>query len=207
MSHKSRKQRVWDPVTRLFHWSLVVAVVTGWSLGRFGPTVLSVHYYMGYTVAALLVLRIYWGFRGPQPVRFRTFIYGPATTLVYIKRMAKRVPSHWPGHNPVGALSVFAMLAVLALQVATGLIADPDDFVNVGPLARWVEFDTARWAASAHRLSSKLLLALVGLHIGAILYYRFWKDEDLVRPMITGWKEVRDDHPKAPPKSDAMLDN
>ncbi|WP_298568949.1 cytochrome b/b6 domain-containing protein [uncultured Aliiroseovarius sp.] len=197
MEHSAPKKRIWDPVTRLFHWSLVIAVVTGWSLGRFGPTVLSLHYYMGYTVAGLLALRLYWGFRGPKPIRFRSFIYGPRATWAYVKRMTKRVPSHWPGHNPVGALSVFAMLAVLALQVGTGLFADPDDFVNAGPLAGWVDFDTARWAANTHRLSSKLLLALVVLHLGAILYYRFWKGEDLVRPMITGWKEVREDHPEA----------
>lgn len=197
MENSSQKKRIWDPVTRLFHWSLVVAVVTGWSLGRFGPSIMTVHYYMGYIVAALLVVRVYWGFRGPKPVRFTSFIYGPRKTLAYVKGMTKRVPSHWPGHNPVGALSVFAMLAVLGAQIATGLIADPDDFVNAGPLAGWVEFDTARWAASTHRLLSNLLLLLVVLHLGAILYYRFWKGEDLVRPMITGWKDVRDDHPEA----------
>ncbi|WP_371171226.1 cytochrome b/b6 domain-containing protein [Aliiroseovarius sp. 2305UL8-7] len=197
MEQPTERRLIWDIVTRLFHWSLVLAVVTGWSLGRFGPSIMTYHFYIGYAVAALLVIRVYWGFRGPKPVRFRSFIYGPKKTLGYVSGMAKRVPSNWPGHNPVGALSVFAMLVVLIAQVVTGLIADPDDFVNVGPLAGWVEFDTARWAASTHRLLSKLLLVLVGLHIAAILYYRFWKREDLVGPMITGWKEVRKDHPDA----------
>ncbi|MCI2394426.1 cytochrome b/b6 domain-containing protein [Aliiroseovarius sediminis] len=196
MQYSSQKKRIWDPLTRVFHWSLVVVVVTGWYLGRFGPTVMSLHYYMGYAVAGLLVVRLFWGIWGPKPVRFWSFIYGPRTTWNYIKNITKRTPSHWPGHNPVGALSVFAILAVLAAQIGTGLIADPDDFVNVGPLASWVEFDTARWAAGTHRLLSKILLALVVLHVGAILYYRFWKREDLVRPMITGWKEVRKDHPE-----------
>lgn len=198
MSHpNTEKRKIWDLFIRLFHWSLVIAVVSGWLLGRFGPSVMTLHYYAGYAVGGLLVLRVIWGFVGSKPARFGAFLYGPRAVLAYVRTMFRRAPSYWPGHNPVGALSVFALLGVLAAQVATGLIADPDDFVNVGPLAGWVEFDTARWAARTHRMMSNLLLALIGLHVGALLFYRLWKREDLLRPMITGWKEIRKDHPDA----------
>ena len=105
--------------------------------------------------------------------------------------MFLREPSYWPGHNPLGALSVIAMLAVLAAQVTTGLISDPEDYINVGPLASWVGSDVATGAVEWHELGSNLVLILVLLHVAIILFYRFWKREDLVTPMVTGSKEVR----------------
>lgn len=183
---------LWDPIIRLFHWGLVLAVVSGFLLGRF-EGVLSFHFYLGYLVGGLLVVRLVWGLVGPKHVRFWSFIYSPKTTIAYLRTMFVRRPSYWPGHNPIGAMSVFALLGVLGFQVLTGLIADPDDFINVGPFASMVEFDTARWASTMHRLSSKLLLVFVGLHLAAILFYRFWKHENLVTPMITGMKQVKTD--------------
>ncbi len=91
---------------------------------------------------------------------------------------------------PLGALSVIAMLAVLAAQVTTGLISDPDDFINVGPLAKHVASSTRSAAVGWHGLGGNLILLLVVLHVGMILFYRFWKHEDLVGPMLTGEKEV-----------------
>jgi cytochrome b len=187
--------KLWDPALRLFHWALVVCVVTGWMLGRFGPNIMTLHFYAGYVVIGLLAFRILWGFVGSRPARFRHFLFGPKKTLAYVVTLPKRRPSYWPGHNPVGALSVFALLGVLILQVGTGLFIDADDFINTGPLVDWVSYDTARAAAGLHYRLSLLLLALIVLHLGAILFYRFWKRENLVKPMVTGWKEVRKDHP------------
>ena len=84
-----------------------------------------------------------------------------------------------------------AMLALLTVQVATGLISDPEDYINVGPLANLVSIDVSRTANAIHEINSWLLLALVALHVTIILYYRLWKREDLIRPMITGRKSVR----------------
>ncbi|SPF77407.1 putative Ni/Fe-hydrogenase 1 B-type cytochrome subunit [Aliiroseovarius pelagivivens] len=189
--------KLWDTALRLFHWALVVCVVTGWMLGRFGPNIMTLHFYAGYVVIGLLAFRILWGFVGSRPARFSHFLFGPKKTLSYVATLPKRKPSYWPGHNPVGALSVFALLGVLILQVGTGLFIDADDFINTGPLVDWVSYDTARAAAGLHYRLSLLLLALIVLHLGAILFYRFWKRENLVKPMITGWKEVRKDHPDA----------
>ena len=185
--------RLWDPALRLFHWALVVCVVAAWGLGQFGPSIMTLHFYFGYAVAALLAFRVVWGLFGPPPARFSHFLYGPGATLRYAAQIGRRAPSYWPGHSPLGALSVFALLAVLVAQVGTGLYADPDDFINVGPLADTVSRDTALAAAGWHYRLSLVVLALVLLHLAAIAFYKLWKREDLVRPMITGRKAVRRD--------------
>lgn len=185
--------RLWDPALRMFHWALVICVFTAWGLGQFGPSIMTLHFYAGYAVIALLAFRLLWGLFGPPPARFSHFLYGPGTTLRYLSSAGKRKPSYWPGHNPVGAMSVFLLLGVLIAQVGTGLISDPDDFINVGPLADMVSSDTAKEANRWHYRISRVILALVVLHLCAIAFYRFWKREDLVRPMITGWKLVKRD--------------
>ena len=189
--------RLWDPALRLFHWALVVCVISAWVLGRFGPNIMTLHFLVGYAVIGLLVFRILWGLFGPTAARFASFFPLPRATLAYVARIGKREPSYWPGHNPVGALSVFVLLTILILQVVTGLYADPDDFINVGPLAGTVDTATNRLANSWHYRGSIIILVFVVLHIGAIAFYKIYKREDLVRPMITGWKEVRKDRPDA----------
>ncbi|MCV2447050.1 MULTISPECIES: cytochrome b/b6 domain-containing protein [Paracoccus] len=187
-----REVRLWDPLLRGFHWLLAFFVTAGWCLGQFGPAKMTLHFWCGYVVAGLLLFRLLWGFVGPAPARFSHFIRGPGAIAGYMRGMFLREPSHWPGHNPLGALSVIAMLAVLAAQVSSGLISDPDDYINVGPLASSVSSATRAKAVGWHGLGANLILLLVVLHIGVILFYRFWKREDLVRPMLTGVKQVRD---------------
>lgn len=189
--------RLWDPLLRLFHWALATCVIVTFLLGKFGPDIMTLHFYLGYTIIALLLFRILWGVIGSRPARFSHFLFGPRKTLAYVATLPKRRPSYWPGHNPVGALSVFALLTALMLQAGTGLFVDADDFINTGPLADLVSYESAREAAKLHYRLSFVVLTLVLLHLGAILFYRFWKRENLVTPMITGWKEVRKDHPDA----------
>lgn len=189
---------VWDLSLRLFHWLLAAAVISTIVLAKVGPAIMTLHFYLGYLVIGLLVFRLIWGLVGPRPARFASFLFGPRATLGYFRELPARRPSFWPGHSPAGALSVFALLAILAAQVATGLFSDPDDFINVGPLASWVDFETARLANAWHYRLSNLVLVLIGLHLGAILFYRFWKRENLVTPMITGKKAVRDIAPSDP---------
>lgn len=193
MNHHDEAQRVrvWDPALRAFHWLLATLVVANWLLGQFGPNIMTLHFWLGYAILALLLFRILWGFIGPAPARFTSFVRGPGAIIGYLRHMGRREPSHWPGHNPLGALSVLAILAALLAQTATGLIADPEDFVNVGPFADQVAGSTARKAVGWHHLGSNIILLLVLIHVAVILFYRFWKNEDLVRPMITGWKWVR----------------
>ncbi|MCW8843195.1 MAG: cytochrome b/b6 domain-containing protein [Rhodobacteraceae bacterium] len=186
-------EKTWDIGTRLFHWALVICVGAAWGLGKFGPNIMTLHFYFGYAVIALLVFRVVWGLVGPAPVRFASFLYGPRTTLRYLSTLGQRKPSYWPGHNPVGALSVFAILAVLIMQVSTGLFADPDDYINVGPFADLVSSKANRTATFLHNRIALAILILVILHIAAIVFYKRFKGEDLITPMFTGWKKVRRD--------------
>ena len=190
-SREARKIRVWDPALRFYHWTLALLVVVNWLLGQFGPNVMTLHFSLGYAILALLVFRIIWGFVGPAPARFGTFLRGPSAVAGYLRHVLDRSPSHWFGHNPLGALSVIAMLLALIWQVGTGLISDPEDFVNVGQLAGDVPGWLSRKAVGWHSLGGSIVLILLFLHVAMILFYRLWKNEDLVRPMITGWKWVR----------------
>ncbi|AXC49339.1 cytochrome B [Paracoccus suum] len=183
--------QIWDPALRAVHWALALLVTATWLLAQFGPAKMTLHFWFGYAIIALLAFRLVWGLIGPRHARFSRLIHGPRATLEYIRGFARRVPSYWRGHNPMGGWSVVAMLALLVMQVATGLVSDPDDFINVGPLASEVSRATSRKALSLHHLGGTLILLLVLLHVGMILYYRLWKREDLIRPMITGWKLVR----------------
>lgn len=185
--------KLWDPLLRGFHWLLAALVITAWCLGQFGPDVMTLHFWCGYAVIALIAFRLIWGFVGPAPARFFHFIKGPGPVLRYMRHMGAREPSYWPGHNPMGGLSVLALLAALSAQTATGLIADPEDYINVGPLASRVSHDTATAAVGWHDRIGMIILLLVLLHVGVVLFYRFWKRENLVRPMLTGWKLVRRD--------------
>ena len=110
-----------------------------------------------------------WGVFGPRPARFASFVRGPSAIFGYLRHAGQRKPSYWPGHNPIGALSVLAMLALLAAQVTTGLLADPEDFVNVGPLAHLVDEAMNRKASVWHERIAYALLVLVAIHIAVIL--------------------------------------
>lgn len=176
----------WDLGTRLFHWCLVLCVFAGWGLGHFGPLQMTLHFWCGYAVAALLSFRLLWGVAGPRYARFSDFLTGPGKVLAYAKTLPLRRAAHRGGHNPLGGWMVAMMLLVLAAQVATGLTLDPEDYINVGPLAEFMPEGWRRFALGWHHRLGWLLLILVGLHVSAILFYRIWKREDLVTPMIRG---------------------
>lgn len=119
-SRQATRTRVWDLPTRLFHWALAAAVIGLIATGLGG--VMEWHFRLGYAVLALLLFRLVWGFVGGRWSRFTAFVYAPGSVLAYLRGRAH--PDHLIGHTPLGALSVFAVLAILALQVATGLVAD-----------------------------------------------------------------------------------
>lgn len=185
-----KRVRLWDPALRTFHWTLAAAFAFSYVMGEFGPTIMTLHFWSGYLIVALLAFRLVWGLVGPRTARFAHFVAKPDTVAAYAKSLPERRPSFWPGHNPLGGWSVLALLAAVAALALSGLMADPEDFINAGPLAD----DVPRWMAKAargwHEALGSLALALVVLHLAAIAFYRFWKREDLVRPMIDGEKLV-----------------
>jgi cytochrome b len=178
--------RVWDLPTRLFHWTLAVAVLGMIGTGLGG--VMEWHFRIGYTVLALLMFRLLWGFVGGRWSRFAAFVYSPRSVFAYLRGRAH--PDHLVGHTPLGALSVFAVLAILALQVATGLMAD-DEISASGPFTRFVSGEVVSLATSWHRSPGKwAVIALVSLHVLAVLFHVLVRRHRLVRPMVTGDKQV-----------------
>jgi len=187
-------ERVWDPITRLWHWLFAAAVVGNWLLGRFMTfDTVRWHFYGGYLVLALLAFRLIWGFCGPQPARFRSFLPTPAGVRSHLRTLLKREPGGAPGHNPLGALSVYAMLLVIALQAGAGLFIEADDFFEAAILHPHVSSDTASFMSAWHHTLPVIILILVVLHVVAIVFYQFWKRESLTRAMVTGRKQVRRD--------------
>jgi cytochrome b len=184
--------KIWDPVTRLWHWVLAIVVMLGWSFGKFMSfSTIQWHFYCGYTIIGLLIFRYLWGFAGPAPVRYRALLPTPTRTFAYLKEFGKRNPSGSPGHNPLGSLSIIAMMLLLTAQATSGLFIVSDDFFESAPLAHLVSDAVSNRLTWWHKLISKFILVVVGLHVIAIFYYLLWKKENLIKPMITGWKWVR----------------
>lgn len=187
--------RVWDLPTRLFHWALAICVVGLVVSGSVGGNWMTWHLRLGYTVLTLLLFRLVWGFIGGHWSRFSSFLYAPRALIAYLQGRSE--PAHRVGHTPLGALSVFALLAVLLLQVGSGLISD-DEIAFFGPLVGFVSGDTVRSATSYHKNVGKyLILGLVGLHLLAIAFYKVVKKQGLVQPMLLGDKKVAGPVPAA----------
>jgi cytochrome b len=182
--------RVWDLPTRLFHWLLAIAIAGSVVSAKIGGNAMVWHMRLGCLVLALVGFRLLWGFVGGRWSRFASFIYAPGTVLRYLRGQQRPGEHLDVGHNPLGSLSVFALLALVALQVGTGLVAD-DEIATTGPLNRFVGGALAGSATSWHKgWGQWILLGLVALHIGAIVYYRLARRKNLVRPMIGGDKPL-----------------
>jgi cytochrome b len=185
-----RRVRVWDLPTRLFHWLLALAVVLALATGWWGDSWLVWHMRCGQVVLALLLFRLLWGGVGGHWSRFTSFAYAPATVLRYLRGQVRAGDHFEVGHNPLGSLSVFALLGLLALQVMTGTVAD-DEISTRGPLNRFVSNALALSATSWHKAYGKwALIALVALHIGAIAFYLLRRHHNLIAPMLHGDKSL-----------------
>jgi cytochrome b len=189
-SASTRPVRVWDLPTRLFHWALALCLVGSVVSAKIGGNAMVWHFRFGAAVLALLAFRLLWGLVGGRWSRFSSFIYAPGTLLRYLRGQARPDEHLDVGHNPLGSLSVFALLGVLALQVSTGLVAD-DEIANVGPLNRFVSSALAAAATGWHKnWGQYVLLALVALHVAAIVYYAVGRKHNLVGPMLVGDKPL-----------------
>ena len=177
---RGTRQPVWDLPVRLFHWALAALIAFSWWSGK--NEHLEWHIYSGLAILTLLVFRLLWGFVGSSTARFRNFVRRPSEILAFVRNSAA-----WKavGHTPLGVLSVLAMLIVLKLQIATGLLNADDDGLTEGPLAHAVSIETSDFAHEFHETLFNVLLALIALHVAAIIYYR-WRGKDLVGPMIHG---------------------
>lgn len=179
--------RIWDLPTRLFHWVLVLLVVFSIVSAKIGGNWLDWHMRSGYCILALVLFRIMWGFAGSHHARFANFVRPPSAIFSYLRGMRDGSAAAQAGHNPLGALSVVAVLLVLLLQASAGLFAN-DSVASEGPLAKLVSSGTSDLLTRVHKINQYVIFALIGLHLAAIAYYYFAKRENLVVPMLTGDK-------------------
>lgn len=175
--------RIWDLPTRLFHWSLAAAIVGLVATAKTGAMVW--HFRLGYCVLALLAFRLIWGLVGGHWSRFVQFPPSPARAWRYLTGRAGDTAA-LPGHNALGALSVYAMLLVFVAQVATGLVSD-DAISFSGPLARFVPGMVVDEGTSYHRSWGQwLVIGLSALHVAAVLFYVLVRKRRIVGPMVHG---------------------
>lgn len=185
---------VWDWPTRLFHWSLVALVGFQWLSGELEDEFLEFHLLGGYAILALVAFRLLWGFIGGQYARFGNFVRAVGPTLDYARALRANAAPRYLGHNPLGGWMILALLATLALQGVTGLFSS-DDVMTSGPLRYLVSDQLAEVLTELHEACFNVLMALVVAHVASILAHRLFKGEDLVRPMLTGYKDS-DEKPK-----------
>lgn len=190
MSIEPRAIKVWDLPTRLFHWGLVLAVIGLVATGKAGGDWVTWHARLGHVAGSLVLFRIAWGFAGGRWSRFTAFPPSPRLALAYLKQGS---PVPHVGHSALGALSVYAMLLFLAVQVGTGLAsANKDDFA--GPLVQFLSNDVVSASSRYHRnIGQWVLIGLVVLHVAAIAYYQWALRRNLTAAMLHGWQVAPSD--------------
>ena len=184
----ARWVRVWDLPTRLFHWSLVLLVAISIYTGNVGGLrEMDLHKLSGYAIMALVLFRLVWGFVGSPRSRFADFVRGPRAVLTYARSLLGKAHQSFAGHNPMGGLSVVAMLLSLLVQAVTGLFTR-DDILTEGPLVRYVSKETSRLLSGIHDLNATVLYVLIGLHLATVFGYLIVRKDNLIKPMLTGRK-------------------
>ena len=172
--------RVWDLPVRLFHWSLVLLVPALWWTAENDR--MELHILLGEIMLGMILFRLLWGLLGSSTARFSRFVKGPRAVLRYLRGGGRAF-----GHNPLGGWSVVLMLLALAVQVGLGLFASDEDGIYAGPLSRHMpDLESAHTLAERHETMFWVIVALIALHVLAILWYRLAKRDDLITPMVTG---------------------
>ncbi len=176
--------RVWDAPVRVFHWLLAASFAGAW-LTADGERWRLVHVTLGYTMAALVVFRLLWGVAGTRHARFGDFMRGPAAVLRYLRSLAGSRPEHHSGHNPAGGWAVLALLGLTAVTAALG----------------WATYSDlgGEWLEDGHEAAASLLMAVVLVHIAAVLLSSWLHKENLIRAMFTGRKRAVAAEPDARP--------
>lgn len=188
---KTHPVKIWDLPTRLFHWVLVAGIAFMWFSTEISDSLMDRHAQVGELLLSLVLFRIVWGFVGSDSARFGTFLASPANTINYAKTLFSRKPSWHAGHNPMGGWMVLALLLVVLGQAVSGLFMT-DDIMTEGPLYAVASSDLADLMMSAHHLLFDVLVALIVLHVAAILFYRIVKRTNLIPAMVKGsaqWPE------------------
>ncbi|MBL3588586.1 MAG: cytochrome b/b6 domain-containing protein [gamma proteobacterium endosymbiont of Lamellibrachia anaximandri] len=189
--NEQKKIKVWDPLIRLFHWSLVAAFVIAYSTE---DDWMMVHSWAGYLIGVLLLFRLAWGFIGPRFARFSDFIRPVAEVKTYLKEMSVLQAKRHIGHNPAGGAMIIALLLSLMITVVTGLGAYGVE--GAGPMAAWFSgVGQFGWKMleEVHEFFANFTLLLVVVHVAGVMVGTLVHNENLVRAMVTGWKRAEDD--------------
>lgn len=179
--------RVWDAPVRLFHWGVVALVFTSWLTQYEGW--MRAHEIAGYTMFTALLFRLAWGVVGSDTARFRSFLASPMAAFAHLRHFARRKPDREIGHNAAGGWMVLVLLALLAVQVGTGLCAN-DQIETYGPLSERVGQDWSDWLSQVHAANFVAIEVAVLLHVAAVFAYMLLKGQNLIRPMVTGRKRL-----------------
>jgi cytochrome b len=182
-----RKILVWDLPTRLFHWLIVALVPAAYATSRLNS--MTPHLWVGEALLALLVFRVLLGFFGSETSRFANFLATPRTAVHHLAHLFGREPDQQPGHNPAGGWMVVSILLLLFAEVLTGIYIN-NDVADEGPLTESVPVSVANAITALHWIIWDAILAAVGLHVLAIMVYAIVKRQNLVLPMVTGWKTL-----------------
>lgn len=193
MNSTNNTVRVWDPLVRIGHWTLVGAFFIAYFTEE---NLLTQHVWAGYTVTGIVFFRLIWGFVGTEHARFSSFVRSPGETLRYLGDIARNNAKRFIGHNPAGAAMILALLLSLAVTTYSGLEIYAIE-ENAGPLAGLVSDKSAAGHEAAeefweevHEVSANLTLLLVVLHISGVLLASLTHRENLVKAMITGRKKA-----------------
>lgn len=182
-----RRIKVWDLPIRLFHWGIVVLIFLAWWTQEYNH--MDWHVWTGYTILTLLLFRLVWGFIGSDTARFVKFLRSPVAAVTHLSHITRREADSEIGHNAAGGWMVLVLLALIGVQAGTGLFAN-DDGSTEGPLMHFVSKDRSDWLSHIHSVNFTLIEAAVVLHVLAVLAYAVLKRQNLVRPMITGAKDI-----------------
>ncbi len=179
---------IWDFPTRLFHWLLVMAVISQYITAEVIEDAIQWHFYGGYFILGLLIFRVLWGFWGAYYAKFSQFIVSPQSAWLYSKTFAAHENEPSIGHTPLGAYSIIFILTVLFTQAITGLFITDDIFHN-GPYYYAIGEKTRDVMNWLHHQGFNAVWLFIALHIGAMIVYKFAKKQNLVVSMITGYKQ------------------
>ncbi len=187
-----QKILVWDLPIRLFHWLLMLDIIGLVVTAKLGGNAMEWHARLGYLALGLILFRLIWGVVGSYHARFGHFLRGPQAVMGYAKNLLNKNAEHYLGHNPIGGWSAVAMMASVAFQAVSGLFAN-DDVLLDGPYVNLIGKEMSDFITKLHKLNSDLLLILIGVHVAAIAFYYFYKKDNLVKPMVTGQKIIKND--------------
>ncbi|HUO96945.1 MAG TPA: cytochrome b/b6 domain-containing protein [Steroidobacteraceae bacterium] len=178
---------VWDLPLRVSHWGLALSVSGAFVTDWIGPAAFGVHVVCGSVALVLVLFRIAWGFVGPVHARFGDFVRGPRAVLASVSMLRRATFRRSVGHTPLGGWMALALLALVGTQASLGLCSN-DEILHTGPLYGYVDPHLSNRLSAWHGRIANLILGAVALHVAAALYYRYALGEDLVRPLVTGYK-------------------